>query len=165
MEREKEKKKPPPSPSYNGRRCPKIPASRPKVVPPTSLTPQPRNLPLHSRIHLDDMAESKRSPTASGESNHLSKEKYRHKSEEGPSCILCTPALFYSFSHKTNIYIYIYIFYAKAKKEKAERGARVGFLHKKKKKRKKKLISQKGFNSLTPKVPKGIFFLNSNRTL
>lgn len=92
-------------PSYNGRRCPKIPASRPKVVSPTSLTPQPRNLPLHPRIHLDDMAESKRSPTASGESNYLSKEKHRYKSEEGPSYILCTPVLFLFLSHKTNIYI------------------------------------------------------------
>lgn len=129
MEREKERKTAKKRPlSYNGRRCPKIPASRSKVVPSTSLTPQPRYLPLHPRIHLDDMAESQRSPTASGESNHLSKEKHRHKSEKGPSYILCTPPNFFSFHPSflfplttQNEYIYIHIVCEGQKEGNAER--------------------------------------------
>jgi len=74
----------------NGRRRHKIPPPKPQILSPPSPPPQPRHLPLHSRIHPNHMAQSEGSAAAGRKANHTGQEKHECFPPESGTNILRT---------------------------------------------------------------------------
>ena len=72
----------------HGRRPPQIPPSRPQILPPTSPPPQPRHLPLHPRIHHNNLAQSQRSPAPRRENHHHGQKEHQRQPTAGRASIL-----------------------------------------------------------------------------
>lgn len=80
--------------SKNGRRNQSLSPPLPQIVPPPRPPPQPGHIPHRTREHIDDMAQSKRSATASREDDHTRQNQHRSQQTANPQICLrtCAPS-------------------------------------------------------------------------